>query len=65
VVGIPYPNAFNRSIKAKKTYNDEQRKIHGRQDICPATSGIRSRPIAPLLKPWVGAFGMLPTMGLW
>lgn len=34
-VGIPYPNAFNRSIKAKKTYNDEQRKIHGRQDILP------------------------------
>jgi hypothetical protein len=34
-VGIPYPNAYNRSIKSKKTYNDEQRKIHGRKDLLP------------------------------
>jgi Rad3-related DNA helicase len=34
-VGIPYPNAFDRSIKAKKNYNDEQRKIHRRKDVLP------------------------------
>jgi fanconi anemia group J protein len=32
-VGLPYPNAFNRSIKAKRIYNDEQRKLHGRKDL--------------------------------
>jgi Helicase C-terminal domain len=32
-VGLPYPNAFSRSIKAKRLYNDEQRKVHGRKDL--------------------------------
>jgi Fanconi anemia group J protein len=34
-VGIPFPNAFDRSIKAKKNYNDEQRRLKGRTNVLP------------------------------
>lgn len=29
-VGIPYPSSFDRSVKAKKSYNNEQRKLAGK-----------------------------------
>jgi Rad3-related DNA helicase len=32
-VGLPYPNATCRSIKVKRIYNDEQRKVNGRRDL--------------------------------
>ena len=34
-VGIPFPNAFDRAITAKKKYNDEQRIINKKHDILP------------------------------
>lgn len=34
-VGIPFPNAHDRAIKAKKQYNDEQRRLHKRHDLLP------------------------------
>ena len=34
-VGIPFPNAFDRAITAKKKYNDEQRLINKKHDILP------------------------------
>lgn len=32
-VGIPFPSAFDQSIKAKKLYNDEQRKLQKRTKL--------------------------------
>lgn len=29
-VGIPYPSSYERTIKAKKAYNDEQRKLRNK-----------------------------------
>jgi hypothetical protein len=37
-VGIPFPSSFDRSIKAKKSYNDEQRKLGKRTDLLPGDS---------------------------
>jgi Rad3-related DNA helicase len=37
-VGIPFPSSFERSIKAKKSYNDEQRKLGKRLDLLPGDS---------------------------
>jgi Rad3-related DNA helicase len=37
-VGIPFPSSFERSIKAKKSYNDEQRKLAKRLDLLPGDS---------------------------
>ena len=34
-VGIPLPNAFDRSVLMKKKYNDEQRRVNGRTDLLP------------------------------
>lgn len=34
-VGLPYPNSFDRNIKAKKIYNDEQRKIRKNTHLLP------------------------------
>jgi len=36
-VGVPYPNAFDRTIKAKRAYNDEQRKIRKQNDLLPGS----------------------------
>lgn len=37
-VGIPYPSLADRAIKAKKCYNDEQRKFSGRSDLLDGNS---------------------------
>jgi hypothetical protein len=37
-VGIPFPSSFDRSIKAKKSYNDEQRKLERRLDLLSGDS---------------------------
>lgn len=37
-VGIPFPSSFDRSIKAKKSYNDEQRKLEKCLDLLPGDS---------------------------
>ena len=34
-VGIPFPNALDRTIEAKRAYNDEQRRLRGRTDLLP------------------------------
>lgn len=34
-VGLPFPNSFDRNIKAKKAYNDEQRKISKNTSLLP------------------------------
>lgn len=34
-VGIPFPNAHDRSIKAKKAYNDEMRNLCGKTNLLP------------------------------
>jgi len=34
-VGIPLPNAYNTSIKAKKSYNNEQRRLRNRNNLLP------------------------------
>jgi hypothetical protein len=34
-VGVPYPNSFDRNIKAKMLYNDEQRKIRKNTHLLP------------------------------
>ena len=34
-IGIPFPNARDRSILAKKSYNDEQRKLKKRTGLLP------------------------------
>lgn len=34
-VGIPYPSSFDRTVKAKKSYNDEQRKLSNRNELLP------------------------------
>jgi Fanconi anemia group J protein len=34
-LGVPFPNSHDRSVKAKKSYNDEQRRLHGRTEILP------------------------------
>lgn len=34
-VGIPYPSAFDKSVEAKRSYNDEQRKLCNRTDLQP------------------------------
>jgi hypothetical protein len=34
-VGLPYPNSFDRNIKAKKAYNDEQRKFRKNTHLLP------------------------------
>ena len=34
-VGLPYPNSFDRNIKAKMAYNDEQRKIRKNTYLLP------------------------------
>lgn len=34
-IGIPFPNSFDRNIKAKKVYNDEQRKIRNNTNLLP------------------------------
>ena len=34
-VGLPFPNAYDRSIKAKKAYNDEQRKLRHSTCLLP------------------------------
>lgn len=37
-VGIPFPSSFDRSTKAKKSYNDEQRKLSKRTDLLSGSS---------------------------
>jgi len=37
-VGIPYASSFDRSIKAKKSYNDEQRKLAKRTELLSGDS---------------------------
>lgn len=32
-VGTPFPSAYDRAIKAKQKYNDEQRKLCGRTNL--------------------------------
>ena len=34
-VGMPYPNSFDTSVRAKKDYNDEQRRLNGRKNLLP------------------------------
>jgi len=34
-VGVPYPSSFDRAIKAKKCYNDEQRKFAQQNNLLP------------------------------
>ena len=34
-IGLPYPSYVDRAIKAKKSYNDEQRKIRGNTKLLP------------------------------
>uniref|UniRef100_A0A7S2L9Q4 ATP-dependent helicase C-terminal domain-containing protein n=1 Tax=Leptocylindrus danicus TaxID=163516 RepID=A0A7S2L9Q4_9STRA len=34
-VGLPYPNARDRSVEAKRAYNDEQRRLRGRTNLLP------------------------------
>lgn len=34
-IGLPFPNSFDRNIKAKKAYNDEQRKISKNTSLLP------------------------------
>jgi Fanconi anemia group J protein len=34
-IGIPYPNSFDRNIRAKKAYNDEQRKFCNNTNLLP------------------------------
>jgi len=34
-VGLPYPNAKDRAVSAKKAYNDEQRKLRNRTNLLP------------------------------
>jgi hypothetical protein len=36
-VGLPYPNAYDRNIKAKKVYNDEQRKLRHNHHLLSGT----------------------------
>jgi Rad3-related DNA helicase len=37
-VGIPFPNSYERSIIAKRNYNDEQRKLAKRTDVLDGSS---------------------------
>ena len=34
-VGVPFPNSHDRSIKAKKAYNDEMRNLCGKTNLLP------------------------------
>lgn len=34
-VGLPFPNSYDRTIKAKQLYNDEQRKLRGNTNLLP------------------------------
>ena len=34
-VGLPFPNSFDRNVKSKKAYNEEQRKIRKKNNILP------------------------------
>ena len=34
-VGLPLPNAYDMSIKAKKSYNNEQRRLRNRNNLLP------------------------------
>lgn len=34
-VGLPFPSSFDRAIKAKKSYNEEQRKIRRNHNLLP------------------------------
>mmetsp|Transcript_30999 Transcript_30999/g.92914 ORF Transcript_30999/g.92914 Transcript_30999/m.92914 type:complete len:487 (-) Transcript_30999:510-1970(-) len=34
-VGMPLPNAYDRSVRSKRDYNDEQRRLRGRTDLLP------------------------------
>ncbi len=36
-IGLPFPNSFDRNIRAKKAYNDEQRKICNNSNLLPGT----------------------------
>jgi Fanconi anemia group J protein len=36
-VGLPLPNSFDRSITAKKSYNDEQRKLRHKTSLLPGS----------------------------
>lgn len=37
-IGIPFPSSFDRAITAKKSYNDEQRKLGKREDVLSGNS---------------------------
>lgn len=34
-VGLPFPNSYDRAIKAKQLYNDEQRRLRGNTNLLP------------------------------
>ncbi|KAL9186838.1 hypothetical protein ACHAXT_010558 [Thalassiosira profunda] len=42
-VGLPLPNAFALPIKAKRDYNDEQRKLRNRTDLLPGQEWYRQQ----------------------
>lgn len=34
-VGVPFPNSFDRAVKAKRAYNDEQRRLENKTSLLP------------------------------
>ena len=42
-VGVPLPKGFDRSVRAKKMYNDEQRRLCGRTDLLPGDEWYRQQ----------------------
>lgn len=42
-LGLPFPNLFDRSISAKKAYNDEQRLLRKRTDLLPGDEWYRQQ----------------------